>query len=105
MKNLQSEAVEAFRSIEIPENKAIKAAAALARRDDDVIGLRSAMPLVTWMAGVLLPCRSLSCSGGLFSQRAAAVGERAEGFFGRRGLHEFVEVIRSLALARGFDLE
>jgi hypothetical protein len=40
MSTLQSEVFEALRAIDIPEDKALKAAAALARRDIDVAELR-----------------------------------------------------------------
>jgi hypothetical protein len=36
MTTMQSEVFEAFRAVDIPEDKAVKAAAALSRRDDDV---------------------------------------------------------------------
>lgn len=40
MSNLQSEVFEAFRAIDIPEDKALKAATALSKRDDDVASLK-----------------------------------------------------------------
>jgi hypothetical protein len=51
---MQSEVFEAFRSIDIPEDKALKAAGALAKRDDDVVSLKSDMQLVKWMLGFVL---------------------------------------------------
>jgi hypothetical protein len=52
---LRSEVFEAaFRSIDIPEDKALKAAGALARRDDDVTGLKADVQLIKWMLGVVL---------------------------------------------------
>jgi hypothetical protein len=54
MATMQSEVFEALRSIDVPEDKALKAAGALARRDDDVAGLKSDMQLVKWMLGFVL---------------------------------------------------
>lgn len=49
-----SEVYEAFRSIDVPEDKAVKAAAALSKRDDDVGTLKSDMNLMKWMLGFVL---------------------------------------------------
>lgn len=46
MSTLQSEVFEALRAIDIPEDKALKAAAALSRRDEDVTSLRSDLAAV-----------------------------------------------------------
>jgi len=54
MTTMQSEVFEAFRSIDVPEDKAMKAAAALSRRDDDVHGLKSDVNLLKWMLGFVL---------------------------------------------------
>jgi hypothetical protein len=54
MANIQSEVYEAFRSIDIPEDKAMKAAGALARRDDDVGALKADVQLIKWMLGFVL---------------------------------------------------
>ncbi|HYF87192.1 hypothetical protein [Azospirillum sp.] len=54
MTTMQSEVYEAFRSIDVPEDKAVKAAAALSKRDDDVGGLKSDMNLMKWMLGFVL---------------------------------------------------
>jgi len=65
MSAMQSEIYEAFRSIEIPEDKALKAAAALGKRDDDTaaafakrdveIGaIKSDLSVLKWMAGFTL---------------------------------------------------
>ncbi len=54
MANMQSEVYEAFRSIDIPEDKAMKAAGALARRDDDVGALKADVQLIKWMLGFVL---------------------------------------------------
>lgn len=51
---MQSEAFEPFRAIEIPEEKAVKAATALWKRDDEVVSLKSDMLLVKWMVGFVL---------------------------------------------------
>lgn len=54
MTTMQSEVYEAFRSIDVAEDKAVKAAAALSRRDDDVSSLKSDMNLMKWMLGFVL---------------------------------------------------
>lgn len=54
MTTMQSEVYEAFRAIDIPEEKAIKAATALSKRDDDVGALKFDMNLMKWMLGVVL---------------------------------------------------
>ena len=54
MTMIQSEVYEAFRSIDVPEDKAVKAAAALSKRDDDVGALKSDMNLMKWMLGFVL---------------------------------------------------
>jgi hypothetical protein len=54
MSNLQSEVFEAFRAIDIPEDKALKAATALSRRDDDVSSLKSELLVIKWMMGFVL---------------------------------------------------
>ncbi len=54
MSNMQSEVFEAFRSIDVPEDKALKAASALARRDDDVSGLKAGLEPMKWMLGFVL---------------------------------------------------
>ncbi|HEY1259633.1 MAG TPA: hypothetical protein VGF34_10305 [Stellaceae bacterium] len=55
MSSLQSEVFEAFRAIDIPEEKALKAATALSRRDDDVLSLKRDMGVLKWMVGTLYP--------------------------------------------------
>ncbi|QQP88141.1 hypothetical protein IGS68_19045 [Skermanella sp. TT6] len=40
--------------IDVPEDKAVKAAAALGKRDDDVGTLKSDMNLLKWMMGFVL---------------------------------------------------
>ena len=54
MSAMQSEVFEAFRAIEIPEDKALKAATALSKRDDDVTSIKSELVLVKWMVGFVL---------------------------------------------------
>jgi hypothetical protein len=54
MSVLQTEVFEAIRAIDIPEDKALKAAAALSRRDDDVNSIKSELSLVKWMMGFVL---------------------------------------------------
>ncbi len=55
MTTMQSEVFEAFRSIDVSEDKAMKAAAALSKRDDDVSSLKSDIVLLKWMVGSLYP--------------------------------------------------
>jgi hypothetical protein len=54
MSTMQSEVFEAFRSINVDEEKAIKAATALSKRDDDVSSLKADMLVVKWMLGFVL---------------------------------------------------
>ncbi len=51
---MQSEVFEAFRAIDIPEDKALKAATALSKRDDDVSSVKSEILLIKWMLGVVI---------------------------------------------------
>jgi hypothetical protein len=51
---LQSEVFEAFRVIDVPKDKALKATAALSRRDDDVAPIEVAFMLLKWMIGFVL---------------------------------------------------
>jgi len=51
---MQSEVFEAFRAIDIPEDKALKAATALSRRDNDVASIKAELLLVKWMVGFVL---------------------------------------------------
>ena len=51
MTALQQEVYEAFRAIDIPEDKALKAATTLAKRDDDVQSLKADMGLLKWRVG------------------------------------------------------
>ena len=52
---MQSEVFEAFRAIDVLEAKALKAAEALSRRDDDVASLKRDMAVLKWMVGILYP--------------------------------------------------
>jgi hypothetical protein len=54
MTTMQSEVFQAFRSVNIPEDLAMAAAGALARRDDDVAALKADMLLLKWMLGFVL---------------------------------------------------
>ncbi len=54
MSAMQSEVHEAFRAIDIPEDKALKAAAALSKRDDDVSSIKSELNVIKWMMGFVL---------------------------------------------------
>jgi hypothetical protein len=51
---MQTEVFEAFRAIDIPEDKALKAAAALSKRDDDVASLKTDTSNLKWMIGCVL---------------------------------------------------
>ena len=51
---VQTEVFEAFRAIDIPEGKALKAAAALSKRDDDVALLKTDTSILKWMIGFVL---------------------------------------------------
>lgn len=51
---MQSEVFEAFRAIDIPEDKALKAATALGKRDDDVASIKAELLLLKWMIGFVL---------------------------------------------------
>jgi hypothetical protein len=55
MSNLQAEVYEALRAIDIPEDKALKAAEALSRRDDDVVSIKRDLAVLKWMVGTLYP--------------------------------------------------
>ncbi len=52
---MQGEVFEAFRSIDVPEDKALKAAQALSGRDNDVSELKRDVTLLKWMVGTLYP--------------------------------------------------
>ena len=65
MSVIQSEVFEAFRAIDIPEDKAMKAAAALSKRDEDVFSvlnkhteefhvIKAEILLMKWMIGVVV---------------------------------------------------
>jgi hypothetical protein len=53
MSAMQSEVFEAFRAIDIPEDKALKAAAALGRRDDDVVSIKADIVLIKGLMALL----------------------------------------------------
>lgn len=50
---MQTEVFEAFRAIDIPEDKALKAAAALGRRDDDVVSIKADIVLIKGLMALL----------------------------------------------------
>jgi len=54
MSAMQSEVFEAFRAIDVPEDKALKAATALGKRDDDVTSIKADLLLMKWMVGFVL---------------------------------------------------
>ncbi len=54
MSAMQSEILEAFRAIDIPEDKALKAATALSKRDDDVTSIKGEFLILRWMMGFVL---------------------------------------------------
>ena len=45
---------EAFRAIDIPEDKALRVATALSKRDDDVSSLKGELLVLKWMMGFVL---------------------------------------------------
>jgi hypothetical protein len=51
---MQSDVYAAFRAIDIPEEKALKAAEALSKRDDEVSGVKSELLVIKWMMGFVL---------------------------------------------------
>lgn len=54
MSAMQSEVHEAFRAIDIPEDEALKAAAASSKRDDEVASVKGESLVVEWMMGFVL---------------------------------------------------
>jgi len=54
MSTMQSEVFDAFRSIGVSEDKALKAAAALNERDKDVATIKSDILVLKWMMGFIL---------------------------------------------------
>ncbi len=54
MSTVQSEVFEAFRSIGVDEDKALKAATALNERDKDVADVKSDVKVLKWMSGFIL---------------------------------------------------
>jgi len=51
---MQQEVYEAFRDLGVSEEKALKAATALSRRDLDVAELKRDVALLKWMMGAVL---------------------------------------------------
>ena len=54
MTTVQSEVYEAFRTLGVEEEKALKAASALSKRDEDVVQIKSDLLLMKWMIGAVL---------------------------------------------------
>lgn len=54
MSIMQSEVFEAFRAIEVPEEKALKAVQALSKRDDEVGSIKAELLVIKWMMGFVL---------------------------------------------------
>jgi len=54
MTTLHGEVFEAFRAIDVPEDKAMKAATALSKRDDELYAMKTDLLLVKWMLGFVL---------------------------------------------------
>jgi len=54
MTTIQSEVFDAFRDMGVAEDKAVKAAAALSKRDEDVTSLKTDINLLKWMVGFVL---------------------------------------------------
>ncbi len=50
----QSEVFEAFRAIDIPEDKAMKAAAALNKHTEEFHTVKAEIVLIKWMLGVIV---------------------------------------------------
>jgi hypothetical protein len=55
MSSMQSEVFEAFRAIDIPEDKALTAAAALSGRDNDVVTIKRDLAVSKWLVVGLYP--------------------------------------------------
>lgn len=51
---MRAEVFEAFRSIDIPEDKALKAATGLGQRDQDVASFETDISFTSWMTGFVL---------------------------------------------------
>ena len=54
MTTVQSEVFEAFRDIGVADDKALKAASALSKRDEEVVSLSRDMTVSTWVMGFAL---------------------------------------------------
>jgi hypothetical protein len=51
---MHTEVFEAFRELGATEEKSLKAAAALSKRDDDVSSIKSDLTVMKWMMGFVL---------------------------------------------------
>ncbi len=78
---MQREVFEAFRDIGVQEDKALKAAGALAKRDDDVASIKSDMQVLKWSQGIqtafliaIIPKLFLPHSSGMRSVRIGFAG-------------------------------
>jgi hypothetical protein len=60
MSTMQAEVFEASRAIDIPEDKALKAATALGQRNTEVTSLKSDMVVMKWMMGFALAFQVVS---------------------------------------------
>lgn len=72
MNTLQAEVFEAFRSIDITEDKALEAATALGQRDQDVAPLKTDMSVMKWMMGFVLAFQAAIIAKLFIHQRSAA---------------------------------
>jgi hypothetical protein len=54
MTTVQSEVFEALRSIDMPEDKAMRAAGVLSKRDEDVYSIKSELLVIKSMMGFVL---------------------------------------------------
>lgn len=51
MSAFQSDVYQAFRSMDVPEDKALKAAEALSKRDNEVNTIARKVDVLTWICG------------------------------------------------------
>ena len=55
MSTMQGEVFEAFRALDIPEDKALRAAEALSRQGGEIAEIRRDLAVLKWMVGTLYP--------------------------------------------------
>lgn len=65
MSTMDTDVYNAFRSLGVEDEKALKAAEALSRRDTDVVGLQKDFAVLRWMVGANIGL-SLVIIGGVF---------------------------------------